>query len=289
MPWPHKERMHFHLGLDAGNILWILTFAAQLVLLVVLMGRDHARRFPWFTASIAVMALRLLTAKLLSGRLPQITLATIFIVMADVTAVLAVGVLIEMGRRTFVGASRRGWSLGVLVAALPGIAVVALWGPWPAWSTLTAHSEMALLGLGQLVAQKLGLFADVATLGLCVLVVLLGRRYGTGHRSHPQQIVIGLATAALSQIGVQVTWQIIARSAAPHSMAEYQQVLALRDRLYDANSAVYIAVILWWIVCLWFEEPGNGPAAEEGAGEDSGNHFGSAGEGSAAATGMPAE
>jgi hypothetical protein len=98
-------------------------------------------------------------------------------------------------------------------------------------------------------------------------VVFMGARFGADRRSHPQQIVIGLSTASLAQIGVQVVWQLIAKNAAPHTMAEYQRVLALRERLYDANSAVYVAVLLWWIVCLWFDEPGKGPAAED-AGED---------------------
>lgn len=268
--------MHFQHLLDTDNILWILTFAAELVLLVVLMGRDRIKRFPWFTAGIAAMALRLLTARLLIGRLPQITLATIFIVLADAIAVLAIAVLIEMARRCFAGAGQRAWAMGVAATALPGIAVVALWGRWPPWSTLTAHSEMALLGLGQLAAQKLGLFADVTAVALCVAVVLLGRHYGAGHRSHPQQLVVGLAAAGLSQVGYQVVWQIIAKNATPHTMAEYQRVLAMHDRLYDANSAVYIAVVLWWIVCLWFDEPGKGPEAPERAGEDLGGTGGGA-------------
>ena len=47
--------MHFNFDFSATQILWTLTFAALLVLLVVLLGRDRARRFPWFTASIVMM------------------------------------------------------------------------------------------------------------------------------------------------------------------------------------------------------------------------------------------
>ena len=36
------------------RIIWTLTFAAQLVLLVILMGRDRARRYPWFTTGIVL-------------------------------------------------------------------------------------------------------------------------------------------------------------------------------------------------------------------------------------------
>ena len=277
--------MHYHLGLNAGNVIWIITFAAELVLLVVLLGRERIKTFPWFTASIAVMALRLLTARLLNGRLPQVTLVSIFILLADLTAILAILVLIEIARRSFAGAGRRAWAMGSAAVALPGIATVALWGKWPPWATLTAHSQMAMLGLGQLVAQKVGLFGDVTSVALCVAVVLLGARFGAGHRSHVQQLVIGLSAAALSQIGVQATWEFIAKSAAPHTMAEYQHVLALRDRLFDANSAIYSAVILWWIVCLWFDEPGKGPSAAETTGTDAGDSGGHAAEKPTAAAG----
>ena len=47
--------MHFNFDFSTAQVLWTLTFAALLVLLVVLLGRDRAQRFPWFTASIAMM------------------------------------------------------------------------------------------------------------------------------------------------------------------------------------------------------------------------------------------
>ena len=64
---PEKVAMHSNFDFSASQILWTLTFAALLVLLVVLLGRDRARRFPWFTASIATMGLLLLTSQLLSA------------------------------------------------------------------------------------------------------------------------------------------------------------------------------------------------------------------------------
>ena len=66
--------------------MWTLTFASLLVLLVVLMGRDRMRRFPWFTAVIVLVALRLLTNRLLHDNLPQLTMGAIAIVLADISA-----------------------------------------------------------------------------------------------------------------------------------------------------------------------------------------------------------
>src|SRR5258708_14157776 len=93
--------MHFHFPFNALDVLWTLTFAAHLVLLVVLMGRDRVRQFPWFTASITLVALRLLTSKMLFGRLPQMTMATVFIIMAGVGAVLRPGEVFGLPGRAF--------------------------------------------------------------------------------------------------------------------------------------------------------------------------------------------
>jgi hypothetical protein len=118
----------------------------------------------------------------------------------------------------------------------------------------------------QLGAQKLDMLVDLLTVELGLLVVLLGRRFGAGWRSHTQRIVIGLATASSAQLAVQAIWQFVARSAAPHSQAEYDRILGLRDKFFNANGALYIAVVVWWIVCLWMDEPGNSAHAEPPSG-----------------------
>ncbi len=69
--------MHLNFHFTAIQTLWTVTFAALLTLLVVLLGRDRARRFPWFTASVTMVALGLLTSRLLYGRMAQIPMATV--------------------------------------------------------------------------------------------------------------------------------------------------------------------------------------------------------------------
>jgi hypothetical protein len=254
--------MHFNFDFSAVLILWTLTFAALLVLLVVLQGRDRVKRFPWFTASIVLIALRLLSNRLLHGKLPQLTMATVFIVMADMSALLGLLVVGEMARRAFGSVQRRTWIAWGFVLLAAGAAVIAFWGAWPAWKTIAFDTPMAKLGFLQLLAQKTGLLVDVLNVGIGLLVVAFGRRYGAGWRSHVQQIAIGLSTASLSQIAVQAIWQIIVRTVGqPHSQAEYQRIVGLQDKLFNANSAVYVAVVVWWIVCLWRDEPGAAPTA----------------------------
>lgn len=248
--------MHWNFPFSAIQILWILTFAAHLVLLVVLMGRERTKRFPWFTASITLAALRLVSSRLLYGRIPQITMGEIFITMADVSAVVGLLVVVEMARRAFKDAQKKWWIAGILGLAAAGGAVLFFWGPWPQWKSLTADGLLAHLSLMQLAAQKTAMLTDVLTIGLGILVLLLGAKFGAGWRSHVQRIVIGLMTASISQLALQGIWEVIAHKVVPHSQAEYERLIGLHDKLLNANNAVYFLVLVWWIVCLWMEEPG---------------------------------
>ena len=259
--------MHFDFHFTAIQILWTLTFAAQLVLLVVLLGRDRARRFPWFTLGIVMMALRLLASRLLLGRMPTITLDAIFVIMADVAAIVGVLIVVEMARRAFAPVRRNAWLAFALTALIIGGGILcALGRPWPAWKTLTADSLIADLRLMQMGAQRLDMLVDLLTVELGLLVILFGRRTGAGWRSHTQRIVIGLSTASSAQLAVETIWQLIARHAVPHSQAEYDRIVGLRDKLFNANGALYIAVLIWWIVVLWMDEPGAAANAEQPSG-----------------------
>jgi hypothetical protein len=253
--------MHFNFDFSVGQILWTLTFAGVLVLLVVLLGRDRARRFPWFTASIVLMALRMVANRLLSERLPPITFSEIFLVLSCIASIIAIGVVVEIARRAFKGAGRLAWIVwAVILLAVSGV-IVAKWGPWPAWQTLTAGSTLSTLRAMELFAQKTDLLADTLIIQLGMLVVLFGRRYGAGFRSHAQQIVIGLSTASMAQLAVRLIWQEIATHTTIHSQADYQHVMGLEGKFYNANNAVYLAVLLWWIAWLWIDEPGSTAAA----------------------------
>jgi hypothetical protein len=255
--------MPFHFAFTTVEVLWTLTFAAQLVLLVVLLGRERVQRFPWFTASVVVVALRLLVARVLYSRLPPLTFNAILIGLADAAAVVALLVLVELARRIFHGARRSAWITATLVALAVGAAVLAEWGAWPAWKTLTANSKLAALLFMQLAAQKIDLLVGVLTIELGLLAVLFGYRYKAGFRSHPQRLIIGLSTAAIAQLGTQGIWQIVATTLVPKSQAEYDHARSLQEKLFNADNVVYIVVLIWWIACLWIDEPGTAPAAIE--------------------------
>jgi hypothetical protein len=245
--------MHFHFPFTILQVLWTFTFAAHLVLLVVLMGRERMGRYPWFTASIALVAFRLLTSRLLFGRLPQMTMASFFIIVADIGAFLSLMVVLEIARRAFGGVRRATWIGSALAVLAIGALVLRFWGAWPAWKTVVSAPPLDFL---QLIAQKASLLADVETIVVGLLVVAFGHGRKAGWRSHTQRIAIGLSTASIAQLSIQGIWQTIARTAVARSMAEYNHILDIREHLFNTNSAVYIAVLIWWIVTLWKDEPG---------------------------------
>jgi hypothetical protein len=260
--------MHFNFDFTAVQILWTLTLAAHLVLLVVLLGRDRIRRFRWFFTGIALVTLRLIASRLLFGRMPQIVLGETFLVLGFFSAIVGLLVLIELSRMTFRNATPRAWGMGIAAALTICALALAAMGPWPTLVSIVPNSLMNAVNLLQLLTQKGGVAVDLLSVELGLLSVFFGRRCGTGWRSHSQLIIIGLSTASLGQLATQLIWQAIAKSAAPHSMAEYVHIMDLREKLLNANSVIYLAVLIWWILWLWFDEPGARPSSDENVGSE---------------------
>jgi hypothetical protein len=247
--------MHFHFS--TSEVLWTLTFAALLVLQVVLLGRDRARRFPLFTASIVLTALHLLSSRLLFGKMAPLTTNEIFLTLDTIGVILSLLVIVELARKALTGASRTAWIVASLFFVAIAATVLAFWGPWPAKQTIFANSTLAHLRLMQLIAEKGDLFNDLLAVELCVLLAFVGRRFHAGWRTHVQQIVLGLSTAALAQLVVGGIWQRIVNGPPPQTKEQYLRIMGLQDKLLHANSVVFLVVLVWWIVCLWIDEPGS--------------------------------
>jgi hypothetical protein len=250
-------------GQIVERVLWTLTFAAQLVLLVVLMGRDHARRYPWFTAGIALAALRLMAEVLLAGRMATLPLQEMLLTLADLAVIVGLLVLVELARRAFAGLQRSLWVVNAVGLLVVAGGLLTVWGPWPARKDIVLDSLLGKLRLMQLLAQKGDLLVALLTVGLGLLVVLFGRRFKAGWRSHTQMIAIGLSTVAIALLALQGTVQSIIKTAHPHSQQEYDHIIGLLASLVNANKLVYLCALLWWIVWLWLDEPGAAKAAPE--------------------------
>ena len=248
--------MHFDFHFTALSVLWTLTFAALLVLLVVLMGRDRVRRFPWFTTSIVLVALRLLINRLLHDRLPPITMGGIAITLGDLSALVGLLVLVEMARHAFKNVRWKAWTGGGLVLLAIGGVILWKWGPWPQRKAITFDTTIAKLQLMQLMAVKTALLMHVLAILLGLLVVIFGPRYRAGWRTHVQRIMIGFLTASLAQLATQGAFEIIVRHTTVDSRAKYEYLMNLQEKLLNGNSAVYVLVLVWWIICLWIDEPG---------------------------------
>src|ERR1700678_1988485 len=91
--------MFMHLTVE--EILWALVLAGHLILLVVLLGRDRASRFPWLTAAIAVSAVHLIADHLLHGKLTTIAFYWQSYGAILLVSILGLLVLVELARRVF--------------------------------------------------------------------------------------------------------------------------------------------------------------------------------------------
>ncbi len=247
--------MHFNFDFTATQIVWTLTFAAILVLLVVLLGRERVRRFPIFTTSIVLVGLNMLAHRLLADRLAPLPSSEMFLALADAGVFVSLLLVIELARRAFNQAKWPAWVTGVVALLAGATAVIKWWGEWPPASVVFEQSTLGHLRFMQLVAQKGDLFNDVLALELFVLVVIFGRRFKAGWRSHTQQILLGLSTTSVTLIVMQVMWQTLRRNM-PHTQAGYDHLMNVQDRLVNANSTVALVVMIWWIACLWIDEPG---------------------------------
>jgi len=234
------------------RIIWTLTFAAELVLLVVMIGRDRARRYPWFTAGIALFALRMMAEELLKGRMANLPYGVITLALADLGVILALLVVVEMARSAFAGAQRSICIVNSVGLLLLAGGLLTIMGPWPVWKNLALDSLLGKLLLMQLVAQKGELLVALLTVGLGLLVVLFGRHYKAGWRSHTQSIVIGLFALAVSLLALEV---VVLRTF-HFTQAESASVMRLRLSFAFAHELVFLAALVWWIVWLWLDEPG---------------------------------
>jgi hypothetical protein len=251
--------MHFNADFFAHQFLWTLTFAAQLVLLMVLLGRDRAQRYPWFTAGIVLSSLQLMAGVLLSGRMAMIPLQETMLALADTAVIVGLLVLVEVARHAFSGLQRSLWIVNIAGLVIAAGGVLAVWGPWPVRSSLAVNTLMGKLRLMQFVAQKGDTLVDLLTVGLGLLVVLFGRRFKAAWRSHTQMIAIGLSMVSITWLTIQQTWIILLRTA--HFQSE-QQMVDLGGKLMTTNKLVNLAALIWWIAWLWLDEPGTKKTAK---------------------------
>jgi hypothetical protein len=222
--------MHWNLDL----ILWALVLAAHLILLVTLMGRDRIKRFPWFTASIVLAAVRLIADHLLSGKLATVAFYWQSYVTLLLGAIVGLLVLIELARKVFakgdagICLNAKGWLGWTFVTV--GVAGLAAWrwNPWPAWHDLQAQPATLWLTLTGLAGTK-----------------MLTNAIGYLAVDRIQNFIIESFKANARTPGHHVTQQ------------EYEHAVHLLGHLSSVVVTVWLLVLIWWIFSLWRDEPGS--------------------------------
>ena len=253
-----KVSMHFNFSAD--QILWTLTFAALLVLLVVLLGRDRARRFPWFTTSMVLMARAacspscLLPSAQLLRHDRQIKAAEIFLPLADLSAIVSILVWRLRSRGGPFGARAQNLDYRHPVLARRGRGCLEVLGRVALAQNRVAGSLISILRLMDLIAEKTDLFANVLMVLVGLLVVLFGRRYKAGWHSHTQQIAIGLTM--IFGCAAYHSRRLGTRQDYRHPFTGRLQTRdGAAEVASDAEESSSFLVLIWWIACLWFDEP----------------------------------
>lgn len=250
--------MHWNIQL----ILWAMVLAAHLVLLIVLLGRERIRRFPWFTASIALSAVRLIADHLLHGKLTTVAFYWQSYSGSILQAIVGVLVLVELCRHVFSSGwagkvlKGKGWVGGILVTVPIAFAVAALWDMGISWAVMKSDPAHLPLYIDLYVALKGQIFIAVLTVEVGLLLQLLGRRFGARWRSHDRQIALGLSTVSLALLAVQATTDIVKHNLHLTSRDQYEHIVRLFENLDNGRFAVWLLALIWWIIWLWKDEPG---------------------------------
>ena len=253
----------------AEQILWAVLLAAHLVLLIVLLGRDRNRRFPWFTASIVLSTVRLIADHLLNGKLTNLAFywqSGVTLLLGDI---LAIVVLVELARQVFSSGkaglllNAKGWLGWSLVTV--GVAGLGawLWSPWPTWQEIQTQAAGLPLTLLGIAGTRGVIFTGLLTVEVGLLLILFGQRFGSGWKSHPIRIAIGLSSNALGYVAIDRIQNLIInafkasmRTEGHHvTQAEYDHTVQLLTRLGNVALTLWCIVLLWWIFCLWRDDP----------------------------------
>ena len=250
--------MHWNLE----QIVWAIGLAGNLVLLVVLLGRDRASRYPWFTAAIILGTLRLLADHLLYGKLTTIAFYWQNFSGMTLDWILRIFVLVEVARRIFSTGKGglilkpRGWAGWTMLTSALAISAVWFWGPWPAWQALPAQPEQFRILLLVLVATKGQLLVSILTVEAVALILIFSKRFSFPWRTHPRQIALGLLVSALAFLSVQGITEYLKRYFNLNNPTQYERATHIVTNADNGRQIAIIVVLIWWIVWLWREEPG---------------------------------
>jgi hypothetical protein len=249
--------------LNTEQFLWAMVLAAHFLLLIVLMGRERAARFRWFTAWIALAAVSLVANHMLHGKLTTIAFYWQTYSALAIESILGVMVIVELARKIFASGrsglivKANGWIGWTMVIVAIAIAAVWAWGPWPTKAALQAEKDQLPLLIVILIGMKGQLLVSILMVEAALLFRTFGKRFGFGWRCHAQQIALGLSTNALAFLAAQGITDAISHAAHPKSRLEYDHLVHLVTNIENGRTVVWFLTLVWIIVWLWRNEPGS--------------------------------
>ncbi len=225
------------------NFFWAAALLGEAALTVVLLRKDRWRKFPAFTALIAlpiVTSLLLLPFRWITGH-GGYTVIYRGYVLVDFLLQLAVAV--ELARSvlrptgTWVRDARKQFILSAAAGSLLALTLAYLVAP-PAASRLEGLQLRA------------DLFTSLLICELFIAVTLASNRLGLGWKNHVMAIGQGFTA-----------WSLVAT--AVDTLHNYFGARHLYDSTESIKSFIYLGVLWYWCVQLWREEPARQPISAQ--------------------------
>jgi hypothetical protein len=224
---------YFHL---IDYIPWIGSVIAELIVVGIMLRRDHVRRFPIFLTWIVFDLLRELTLPVVAYNSAKGYLYSYWLSI-PIEYVIAFAVILEAVRHSLVGESKtpaKDVRLGLLAAlVLVGLAAF-----------LVLHPDISTSNWNGLVLM-LDRSIELLRCGTLLLLWTFASKLGISWRHHVWGIVFGLglySAMGLIVVGIHATTGIVSG-----------------DWLARVPHFSYLAAVIIWAVYLWRPEPARGP------------------------------
>lgn len=226
-----------------SNFFWAAALLGEAALTAVLLRKERWRRFPAFTALIA---LPIITSVLL---LPFRWMTSygwygvIYRGYVLVNFLLQVAVVVELARivlrptGTWVRDARKQFILSAIAGTLLALTLAYLVAP-------------PVAGRLEGLQLRADLFTSLLTCELFIAVTLASNRLGLGWKNHVMAIGQGFTA-----------WSIVAT--AVDSLHSYFGARHLYDPTEAVQSFMYLGVLWYWCVQLWKEEPERQPISAQ--------------------------
>jgi hypothetical protein len=222
-------------GIDL--LLWAASFFGHLALLVVLLVRKRAARFPWFTALVVLNILRTIALYAIRRYATKSDYFYSYWSLAIVDEIVQLAVIYELARQVFraSGSWARDMRSGLLAWIAGSLALAAL------MATLAPPQTRLKV---QTVIIKGSMFSSVLLTELFLGMIVLSIAAGLPWRTHAARIAQGLGVYSLITVILEAghTW-----SGLLHETHTYQW-------LSRARIAVYLGCLVYWIVTLWRDD-----------------------------------